>query len=160
MRLTISRYAFIPQLIVFSILFGVSSSNYDLSTISHGDARTIAGHRYSGSFSVISISLTRSGYLGSRFALARPLLMQELLPISSFTTLSLLHHGRSLVSLFWVLQYHSRLRLFSVLDWLPGWTRTQAMVRLSRPAMEPFLLKASARWVGLANSVPSLSPLA
>jgi hypothetical protein len=40
------RFAFLPQVIVVSILFGVSSSKFDLSTPSHGDTRTVIGNRY------------------------------------------------------------------------------------------------------------------
>lgn len=40
------RFAFLPQLIVICILFGVSSSKFDLSAVSLGDARTITGNRY------------------------------------------------------------------------------------------------------------------
>lgn len=39
------RFAFIPQVIVVCILFGVSSVKFDLSTVSEGDARTVAGNR-------------------------------------------------------------------------------------------------------------------
>ncbi|GFF52581.1 purine-cytosine permease fcyB [Aspergillus udagawae] len=44
-RLTVSSYAFLPQLIVICVLFGVSATKYDLSTPSVGDARTIIGNR-------------------------------------------------------------------------------------------------------------------
>ena len=39
------RYAFIPQLVAISILYGVSASKYDLGTPSEGDPRTVAGNR-------------------------------------------------------------------------------------------------------------------
>lgn len=39
------RFAFLPQLIVICILFGVSSAKFDLSSTSLGDARTVAGNR-------------------------------------------------------------------------------------------------------------------
>lgn len=39
------RFAFLPQLIVICILFGVSSTKFDLSTVSVGDERTVAGNR-------------------------------------------------------------------------------------------------------------------
>ncbi|KAK5800652.1 hypothetical protein VI817_002864 [Penicillium citrinum] len=38
------RFAFLPQLIVICILFGVSSAKFDLSSTSLGDARTVAGN--------------------------------------------------------------------------------------------------------------------
>ena len=40
-----SRYAFVPQIIAISILYGVSASHFDLETPSEGDARTVAGDR-------------------------------------------------------------------------------------------------------------------
>lgn len=40
------RFAFIPQLIVISILYGVSAKNFDLTTASIGDSRTVIGSRY------------------------------------------------------------------------------------------------------------------
>lgn len=39
------RFAFVPQVIVVCILFGVSSVKFDLSTTSEGDARTVSGNR-------------------------------------------------------------------------------------------------------------------
>jgi hypothetical protein len=39
------RFAFLPQVIVVCILFGVSSVKFDLSTTSTGDPRTVAGNR-------------------------------------------------------------------------------------------------------------------
>ena len=41
------RFAFIPQLIVFSILYGVAAKNFDLTSLSVGDGRTVAGNRLS-----------------------------------------------------------------------------------------------------------------
>jgi purine-cytosine permease-like protein len=41
------RFAWMPQLIVLSILYGVSAKYYDLATPSQGDARTVAGNRLS-----------------------------------------------------------------------------------------------------------------
>ncbi|OJJ86896.1 purine-cytosine permease family protein [Aspergillus glaucus CBS 516.65] len=41
------RFAWVPQLIVVCILFGVSSSNFDLTTPSTGDPRTVTGNRLS-----------------------------------------------------------------------------------------------------------------
>lgn len=40
-----TSYAFLPQIVAWSILYGVSTSNYDLSTPSMGDSRTIIGNR-------------------------------------------------------------------------------------------------------------------
>lgn len=42
---TVNRFAFVPQLIIICILFGVSSVKFDLDTVSQGDARTVAGNR-------------------------------------------------------------------------------------------------------------------
>ncbi|PYH40934.1 purine-cytosine permease family protein [Aspergillus saccharolyticus JOP 1030-1] len=52
------RFAFLPQLIVVSILFGVSSKNYDLSASSTGDASTIAGNRLSFFSLCVSSAIT------------------------------------------------------------------------------------------------------
>lgn len=41
------RFAWIPQLIVLSILYGVSAKYFDLSYVSVGDTRTVAGNRLS-----------------------------------------------------------------------------------------------------------------
>lgn len=40
-----TSYAFLPQIVAWSILFGVSASNYDLSSPSMGDSRTVIGNR-------------------------------------------------------------------------------------------------------------------
>ena len=53
MLLTISSYAFLPQLIVICTLYGISAKNFDLTTPSLGDAATVAGNRYA----VISLQL-------------------------------------------------------------------------------------------------------
>ncbi|KAI4177264.1 MAG: hypothetical protein LQ346_007721 [Caloplaca aetnensis] len=55
------RYSYIPQLIVFSILYGVSSHNYDLSTPSHGDSRTIIGSRISFLSITLAAAITYGG---------------------------------------------------------------------------------------------------
>ncbi|KAJ5287730.1 Permease cytosine/purine uracil thiamine allantoin [Penicillium angulare] len=52
------RFAFLPQLIVFCILFGVSSVKFDLSTVSTGDARTVAGNRLSFFSICVSAGIT------------------------------------------------------------------------------------------------------
>ena len=41
-----SRYAFVPAVIAFSIAYGVSSKNFDLSTPSEGNTETVIGNRY------------------------------------------------------------------------------------------------------------------
>ncbi|KAL4763950.1 purine-cytosine permease family protein [Aspergillus foveolatus] len=52
------RFAFLPQIIVISILFGVSSSKVDLSTPSHGDTRTVIGNRISFFSLCVSAAIT------------------------------------------------------------------------------------------------------
>jgi len=55
------RYAWLPQLIAVSILYGVSASQYDLSTPSSGDPRTIAGNRLSFFSLCFSAAITYAG---------------------------------------------------------------------------------------------------
>ncbi|KAJ6021822.1 Permease cytosine/purine uracil thiamine allantoin [Penicillium herquei] len=52
------RFAFVPQLIIFCILFGVSASKFDLATASTGDARTVAGNRLSFFSLCLSAAIT------------------------------------------------------------------------------------------------------
>ncbi|RHZ68113.1 purine-cytosine permease family protein [Aspergillus thermomutatus] len=52
------RYAFLPQLIVVCVLFGVSATKYDLSTPSVGDPRTIVGNRLSFFSICVSAAIT------------------------------------------------------------------------------------------------------
>ncbi|KAL4741294.1 permease for cytosine/purines, uracil, thiamine, allantoin-domain-containing protein [Aspergillus similis] len=52
------RFAFLPQVIVISILFGVSSSKVDLSTPSQGDTRTVIGNRISFFSLCVSAAIT------------------------------------------------------------------------------------------------------
>jgi len=58
---TYMRYAWLPQVIAVSILYGVSSSQYDLSTQSSGDARTVIGNRLSFFSLCLSAAITYSG---------------------------------------------------------------------------------------------------
>jgi purine-cytosine permease-like protein len=55
------RYAFIPQIVVCSILFGVSAKHYDLQTPSAGDPRTVAGDRLSFFSICLSAAITYAG---------------------------------------------------------------------------------------------------
>ncbi|KAL8938038.1 MAG: hypothetical protein Q9216_004110 [Gyalolechia sp. 2 TL-2023] len=64
---TYQRYAFIPQLIAFSILYGVSSHNYDLSTPSHGDRRTVIGSRISFLSLTLAAAITYGGAAADYF---------------------------------------------------------------------------------------------
>ncbi|KAL4780761.1 permease for cytosine/purines, uracil, thiamine, allantoin-domain-containing protein [Aspergillus varians] len=52
------RFAFLPQIIVVCILFGVSSSKFDLSTPSQGDTRTVIGNRISFFSICLSAAIT------------------------------------------------------------------------------------------------------
>ncbi|KAJ6131437.1 Nucleoside transporter [Penicillium sp. IBT 18751x] len=52
------RFAFVPQLIVVCILFGVSSTKFDLNTVTSGDARTVAGNRLSFFSLCLSAAIT------------------------------------------------------------------------------------------------------
>ncbi|SLM35290.1 nucleoside [Lasallia pustulata] len=66
------RYAFLPQIVVWSILLGVSASNYDLSSPSMGDARTIIGNRLSFFSICLSAAITYSGIAADYFAYYPP----------------------------------------------------------------------------------------
>ncbi|KAL2868027.1 purine-cytosine permease family protein [Aspergillus lucknowensis] len=52
------RFAFLPQIVALSILFGVSSSKFDLSTPSDGDTRTVIGNRLSFFSLCVSAAIT------------------------------------------------------------------------------------------------------
>ncbi|KAL4906596.1 hypothetical protein BDW74DRAFT_150767 [Aspergillus multicolor] len=52
------RFAFLPQVIVVCILFGVSSSKFDLDTPSQGDTRTVIGNRISFFSLCVSAAIT------------------------------------------------------------------------------------------------------
>ncbi|KAL8889359.1 MAG: hypothetical protein Q9215_003339 [Flavoplaca cf. flavocitrina] len=62
-----SRYAFIPQLITYSILYGVSSQNFDLSTPSQGDSRTVVGSRISFLSLTLAAAITYGGSAADYF---------------------------------------------------------------------------------------------
>ncbi|MCJ1308917.1 hypothetical protein MMC25_002572 [Agyrium rufum] len=66
------RYAFIPQLVVVSILYGVSSKNYDLSTPSEGNPRTIIGNRISFFSLCLSAAITYAGVAADYFVYYPP----------------------------------------------------------------------------------------
>lgn len=55
------RFAFIPQLIVFSILFGVAAKHFDLSSPSVGNTSTIIGNRLSFFSICVSAAITYAG---------------------------------------------------------------------------------------------------
>jgi NCS1 nucleoside transporter family len=54
------RFAFIPQLIVYSILYGVSASKFDLTTPSTGEKETVIGNRISFFSLCVSAAITYS----------------------------------------------------------------------------------------------------
>jgi len=58
---TYMRYAWLPQLIAVSILFGVSASQFDLQKPSSGDPRTITGNRISFFSLCLSAAITYAG---------------------------------------------------------------------------------------------------
>ena len=55
------RYAWLPQLIALSILYGVSASQYNLQTPSMGDSRTVIGNRISFFSLCLSAAITYAG---------------------------------------------------------------------------------------------------
>lgn len=69
---TYQRYAFIPQLVAYSILYGVSSHNYDLSTPSQGDSRTVIGRRISFLSLTLAAAITYGGAAGDYFVYYPP----------------------------------------------------------------------------------------
>lgn len=69
---TYERYAFIPQVIVVSILYGVSASNFDLQTPSAGDSRTVIGNRISFFSLCFSAAITYAGGAADFFVYYSP----------------------------------------------------------------------------------------
>lgn len=55
------RYAWLPQLIVFSILAGVAGPKFDTSTTSQGDSSTVAGNRLSFFSLCLAAAITYAG---------------------------------------------------------------------------------------------------
>lgn len=55
------RYAWLPQLIAVSILYGISASQYDLQAPSMGDSRTVVGNRISFFSLCFSAAITYAG---------------------------------------------------------------------------------------------------
>ena len=80
---TYQRYAFIPPLIAFSILYGVSSQNYDLSTPSAGDRRTVIGNRISFLSLTLAAAITYGGEGADYFVYFPPSLSLWSLFVSS-----------------------------------------------------------------------------
>jgi purine-cytosine permease-like protein len=90
------RFAFLPQLIVVSILFGVAARNFDLTTPSNGGTATIAGNRLSFFSLCLSAAITYSGLAGDYFvywptSTSRPLtFLATLIALSLSFTFSLI----------------------------------------------------------------------
>ncbi|KAL8821916.1 MAG: hypothetical protein Q9223_000146 [Gallowayella weberi] len=78
---TYQRYAFIPQLIAYSILYGVSSHNYDLSSPSQGDSRTVIGRRISFLSLTLAAAITYGGAAADYFVYYPP----STAPVALFT---------------------------------------------------------------------------
>ena len=66
------RYAFIPQVIALSILYGVSASSFDLGTPSSGDSRTVIGNRISFFSLCFSAAITYGGGAADYFVYYPP----------------------------------------------------------------------------------------
>ena len=66
------RYAWLPQVIALSILYGVSTSHYDLSTPSVGDPRTVAGNRLSFFSLCFAAAVTYAGEAADYFVYWSP----------------------------------------------------------------------------------------
>ena len=62
-----SSYAFLPQLVVICILYGISAKNFDLATSSVGDPSTIAGNRLSFLSLCLSAAITYAGIAADYF---------------------------------------------------------------------------------------------
>ncbi|KAL8797611.1 MAG: hypothetical protein Q9182_007184 [Xanthomendoza sp. 2 TL-2023] len=78
---TYQRYAFIPQLIAYSILYGVSSHNFDLSSPSQGDPRTVIGNRISFLSLTLAAAITYGGAAADYFVYCPP----STIPVALFT---------------------------------------------------------------------------
>ncbi|MCJ1398628.1 hypothetical protein MMC11_001828 [Xylographa trunciseda] len=66
------RYAFLPQLIVICILYGISAKNFDLTTPSLGDSATVAGNRLSFLSICLSAAITYAGVAADYFVYYPP----------------------------------------------------------------------------------------
>ena len=69
---TFERYAWFPQLIAVSILYGVASKHFDLSTPSQGDPRTVIGNRLSFFSLCLAAAITYSGIAADFFVYYSP----------------------------------------------------------------------------------------
>ena len=86
---TYERYAWLPQSIAISILYGVSASNFDLSTPSQGDPKTIIGARLSFFSLCLSAAVTYSGIGADFFVYYAPSTSRSRLFIASLLGLVL-----------------------------------------------------------------------
>ena len=69
---TFERYAWFPSLIGVSILYGVASKHFDLSTPSQGDPRTVIGNRLSFFSLCLAAAITYSGIAADFFVYYSP----------------------------------------------------------------------------------------
>ncbi|KAG8533627.1 uncharacterized protein KY384_001367 [Bacidia gigantensis] len=78
------RYAWIPQLIAICILFGVSSSKYDLKTPSQGDPKTVIASRISFFSLCFSAAITYTGSAADFFVYYSPSTSRPLLFLAAW----------------------------------------------------------------------------
>lgn len=69
---TFERYAWFPQIIAVSILYGVASKHFDLSMPSQGDTRTVIGNRLSFFSLCLAAAITWSGIAADFFVYYSP----------------------------------------------------------------------------------------
>ncbi|KAL9098001.1 MAG: hypothetical protein Q9163_006247 [Psora crenata] len=81
---TYERYAWLPQLIAVSILYGTSSRHFDLTAPTQGDSGTKTGHRLSFFSLCLSAAITYSGIGADFFVYYPPSTSRIRLFIASF----------------------------------------------------------------------------
>ena len=85
---TYQRYAFIPQIIAFSIFYGVAARTFDISTPSDGDTATVAGNRLSFFSLCFSAAITYSGTAADLFVYYPPTTSRPFLFLASLLGLA------------------------------------------------------------------------
>jgi purine-cytosine permease-like protein len=83
------RFAFVPQVIVFSILFGVAANHFDLSAPSVGDTDTIAANQLSFFSLCLSAAITYAGLAGDYFVYWPTYTSRSLIFLATLVALSL-----------------------------------------------------------------------
>ncbi|KAF7502281.1 hypothetical protein GJ744_006171 [Endocarpon pusillum] len=83
------RFAFLPQLIVNSILFGVAAKHFDLTTPSAGDVATIRGNRLSFLSLCLSAAITYATLAGDYFVYWSTGASRPLIFLATLASLSL-----------------------------------------------------------------------